>query len=87
MGLLDALEAQAPGTAYAEAALVRRVVREAREDRGRLLAAGALGLLVGLANAALPFLTTAALEAAVTDRGTTRVLALLAIGAQTGIIG
>ena len=50
MGLLDALEAQAPGTAYAEADLVRRVVREAREDRGRLLAAGALGLLVGLAN-------------------------------------
>ena len=46
MGLLDALEAQASGTAYAEAALVRRVAREAREDRGRLLAAGALGLLV-----------------------------------------
>ena len=87
MGLLDALEAQAPGTAYAEAALVRRVVREAREDRGRLLAAGALGLLVGLANAALPFLTTAALEAAVTDRGTTRVLALLAIGALVGSAG
>lgn len=87
MGLLDALEAQAPGTAYAEAALVRRVAREAREDRGRLLAAGALGLLVGLANAALPFLTTAALEAAVTDRGTTRVLALLAIGALVGGAG
>ena len=87
MGLLDALEAQAPGTAYAEAALVRRVAREAREDRGRLLVAGVLGLLVGLANAALPFLTTAALEAAVTDRGTTRVLALLAIGALVGSAG
>ena len=87
MGLLDALEAKTPGAAYAEAALVRRVVREMREDRGRLLAAGALGLLVGLANAALPFLTTAALEAAVTDRGTTRVLALLAIGALVGSTG
>ena len=87
MGLLDALEAQAPGTAYAEADLVRRVVREARGDRGRLLAAGALGLLVGLANAALPLLITAALDAAVAGRGTTRVLALLAAGALVGGAG
>ena len=59
MGLLDALEAKTPDAGYAEAALVRRVVREMREDRGRLLAAGALGLLVGLALVGLAVLADA----------------------------
>ena len=87
MGLLDTLETEVPGTTYGEVTLVRRVAREIHEDRRWLLIAGALGLLAGLANAALPFLTTAALDAAVANRGTTRVLVLLAIGALVGSTG
>lgn len=87
MGLLDTLEAEVPSTAYGETILLRRVVRETRGDRKWLFAAGVFGLLVGLANAALPFLTTAALDAAVANRSTTRVLALLAIGALVGGTG